>query len=106
MRTALCLLAFALFVLAMWCPLLFRRGYIWSSRYEHGLLIAVTAVLGGALLAKGLDSLVRPGGKEHLDVTTLTGHDLMTDVRSRGYAQPALSHSPVALCFFIGYDIF
>ena len=38
--------------------------------------MAVTAVFGGALLAKGFDSLVRPGGEEHLDLTKLMGHQL------------------------------
>eukprot|EP01043_Picozoa_sp_COSAG02_P027634 COSAG02_NODE_1641_length_11530_cov_4.345289_5_plen_55_part_00 len=42
--------------------------------------MAATAVLGGALLAKGFDSLVRPDGKEHLDLTSLTGHELKNDV--------------------------
>lgn len=61
-------------------------------RYEQGLMIAVTAALGGALLAKGFDSLVRPGGTEHLDVTKLTGHQLMKDVSSQTHAHaPATS---------------
>ena len=42
-------------------------------------LAPVAALLGGALIAKGFDSLVRPEGKEHLDPTTLTGKELGTD---------------------------
>ena len=44
------------------CPLcVCARVCVCVCRYEEGLLIAVTATLGGALLAKGFDSLVRPG---------------------------------------------
>lgn len=55
-------------------------------RYEKALIIGVTAVLGGALVVKGFDSLARPGGVEHLDVTTLTGDEVTKDVSPRARA--------------------